>query len=112
MSHLIIAPVILPAVIGPLIILWMRNDLMLQRVFSIAGTALLAGVAIYLNALAMGGDVHVYRLGNWAAPFGIVLMLDRLSALMLLLTAVLALAVQLYAVGSGWDRKGRHFHAL
>src|SRR5690606_22323309 len=112
MSHLIIAPVILPAVIGPLIILWMRNDLMLQRVFSIAGTALLAGVAIYLNALAMGGDVHVYRLGNWAAPFGIVLMLDRLAALLLLLTALLALAVQLYAIGSGWDRKGRHFHAL
>ncbi|UFS64200.1 monovalent cation/H+ antiporter subunit D [Paracoccus denitrificans] len=112
MNHLIIAPVILPAVIGPLIILWMRNDLLLQRVFSIVGTALLAGVALYLNVLAAGGEVQVYRLGNWAAPFGIVLMLDRLAALMLLLTAVLALAVQLYAMGSGWDRKGRHFHAL
>ena len=31
---------------------------------------------------------------------------------MVLLTAVLALMVQLYAVGSGWDRKGWHFHAL
>ncbi|WP_374633177.1 monovalent cation/H+ antiporter subunit D [Paracoccus sp. (in: a-proteobacteria)] len=112
MSHLIIAPVLLPAVIGALIILWMRNDLLLQRVFSIVGTTLLLGVGIYLNWLAASDQVHVYRLGNWAAPFGIVLVLDRLAALMVLLTAVLALMVQLYAVGSGWDRKGWHFHAL
>ena len=43
MSHLIIAPVLLPAVMGALIILWMRNDLLLQRVFSIVGTTLLVG---------------------------------------------------------------------
>ncbi|MBP8931769.1 MAG: monovalent cation/H+ antiporter subunit D, partial [Paracoccus sp.] len=112
MSHLIIAPVLLPAVMGALIILWMRNDLLLQRVFSIVGTTLLVGIGIYLNWLAASDQVHVYRLGNWAAPFGIVLVLDRLAALMVLLTAVLALMVQLYAVGSGWDRKGWHFHAL
>ena len=34
----------------------------------------------------------LYLLGDWPPPFGIVLVLDRLSALMLLLTAVLALA--------------------
>ena len=112
MSHLIIAPVLLPAVMGALIILWMRNDLLLQRVFSVVGTTLLVGIGIYLNWLAASDQVHVYRLGNWAAPFGIVLVLDRLAALMVLLTAVLALMVQLYAVGSGWDRKGWHFHAL
>ena len=81
MSHLIIAPVLLPAVMGALIILWMRNDLLLQRVFSIVGTTLLVGIGIYLNWLAASDQVHVYRLGNWAAPFGIVLVLDRLAAL-------------------------------
>ena len=35
---------------------------------------------------------RVYLLGNWPAPFGIVLVLDRLAALMLALTAVIALA--------------------
>lgn len=112
MNHFIIAPVLLPAVIGALIILWMRADLLLQRVFSIGGTVLLLAVAVYLNWLASSGEIWVYRLGNWSAPFGIVLMLDRLSALMVLLTAILALVVQLYAFGSGWDRKGWHFHAL
>ena len=67
MSHLIIAPVLLPAVMGALIILWMRNDLLLQRVFSIVCTTLLVGIGIYLNWLAASDQVHVYRLGNWPA---------------------------------------------
>ena len=60
----------------------------------------------------MGGDIQVYELGNWPAPFGIVLVLDRLSAMMVLLTALLALPVVLYAIASGWDDRGKHFHAL
>ncbi|AUH32846.1 monovalent cation/H+ antiporter subunit D [Paracoccus tegillarcae] len=112
MNHWILAPVLLPALFGALIILWMRHDMLLQRTFGIMGTVFLLGVALYLNILAADGEVHVYRLGNWSAPFGIVLMLDRLAAMMLLLAGFLALAVQLYAFGSGWDRKGWHFHAL
>ncbi|MFV0293635.1 MAG: monovalent cation/H+ antiporter subunit D [Paracoccus sp. (in: a-proteobacteria)] len=112
MNHFIIAPVVLPAVIGGLIILWMRHDMLLQRVFSTAGSALLLGVSLYLAFHASDGEVFVYRLGNWPAPFGIVLMLDRLAAMMLVLTAFLGFVVQLYAIGSGWDRKGWHFHAL
>ena len=41
-----------------------------------------------------------------------MLVLDRLSALMLLLTAVLALLVLCQAIATGWDRRGRKFHAL
>jgi multicomponent K+:H+ antiporter subunit D len=63
-------------------------------------------------AQASSGEIQVYELGDWPAPFGIVLVLDRLSALMAVLTTVLALVVLLYAIGSGWDARGRHFHAL
>ena len=44
------------------------------------------------------GAIQIYELGNWPAPFGIVLVLDRLAAIMLVLTAVIALAVVLYAL--------------
>lgn len=57
------------------------------------------------------GEVVVYRLGDWPAPFGIVLVLDRLSALMVLLTCLVALPVLWYASG-GWDARGRYFHAV
>ncbi|MGM0583154.1 MAG: monovalent cation/H+ antiporter subunit D [Pseudomonadota bacterium] len=112
MSHWIIAPVVLPALTAAFIVLLMRNDLALQRVFSLAATAALGLIALGLTVAAAGGEIGVYELGDWRAPFGIVLVVDRLSALMVLVTSLLALGVVLYAVGSGWDARGRHFHAL
>ena len=60
---------------------------------------------------ASGGELVVYQLGEWSAPFGIVLVLDRLSALMVLLTYLIAVPVLWYATG-GWDARGRYFHAI
>ena len=112
MNHWLIAPVLLPAMLAAIMAMAMRHDLVLQRVFSVAGTVALVAIAVGLFDRASSGTIEVYRLGNWAPPFGIVLVLDRLAALMLLLTALLAFGVVLYAIGSGWDGRGRHFHAL
>jgi multicomponent K+:H+ antiporter subunit D len=112
MSHWIIAPVVLPAILAPLIVMVMRNDLLMQRVFALAGVLALNGIAAALLWAATIHPPEVYLLGNWPAPFGIVLVLDRLSAMMLMLTALLALAVQLYVMSTDWDARGRHFHAL
>ena len=60
---------------------------------------------------ASQGELVVYRLGEWPAPFGIVLVIDQLSALMVLLTYLVAVPVLWYASG-GWDARGRYFHAL
>jgi len=54
---------------------------------------------------------NVYTLSEWAAPFGIVLVLDQLSALMLVLTYTLALPIVWYA-SKEWDIRGRYFHAM
>lgn len=111
MSHWIVAPVVLPALMAAFIVMAARFDLLLQRTLSIAATLALLAIAAGLFALAQDGVPRPYLLGDWPAPFGIVLVLDRLSALMLVLTQLLAVAVVLYAAG-GWDRQGRHFHAL
>jgi len=55
--------------------------------------------------------VQAYALGAWPAPFGIVLVLDRLSAMMVLMTALVAFCSQLYAI-SGPDARGANYHAL
>jgi multicomponent K+:H+ antiporter subunit D len=83
----------------------------LQRVLSIGAVVLGLLMSVALVQHAQSGEIVVYRVGEWAAPFGIVLILDRLSALMLLLTHVVALPALLYAC-AGWDRRGRFFHAL
>src|SRR3546814_2574119 len=53
----------------------------------------------------------LYRIGDWPARFGIVLVVDRLSALMVLLAAVLALAV-LPAALARWQHRGNYFQPL
>ena len=82
-----------------------------KRILSLAATWALVPIAIWLLLLADDGQLRVYALGNWQAPFGIILMLDRLSALMLLVTAVLAGFAVLYAC-RGDDERGPNFHAL
>lgn len=112
MNHWIVAPIVLPAILAPFIIMVLRYHLDLQRIFSVAGVVALLGIALTITAQASGGDIQVYELGDWPAPFGIVMVLDRLSAMMVLLTALLALPIVLYAIASGWDDRGKHFHAL
>ncbi|MCF6443669.1 monovalent cation/H+ antiporter subunit D [Nereida sp. MMG025] len=112
MTHWIILPVILPAILAPFIVLAARYHIGIQRVLSVAGVIGLIAVAAGLAWATSDGTVLLYQLGDWAAPFGIVVVGDRLSTLMVLLTAVLGLFVLLYAIGSGWDDRGKHFHAL
>ena len=111
MNHLLIRPILLPAVVGALLVLAARHDGVLARTFAVASTVLLLAIAVALLVLASDGQVRSYALGAWPAPFGIVLALDRLAALMLVLNAILGLGVLLYAIG-GWDQRGKHFHPL
>ena len=111
MNHWIILPLLLPALVAPLIALAVRYDIVLARVFSVASAVLMLLLGLILMGMVVDGSVVTYALGNWPAPFGIVLVLDRLAALMLVLTAVLGLGVLLYAI-NGWDKRGRHFHPL
>ncbi len=112
MTHWLVAPVILPAMLAPFIVLAARYHIGIQRVFSLAGTLALIAIGAGLVWATADGTVMLYQLGDWAAPFGIVLVGDRLSAMMVLLTAVLGLLVLIYSIGSEWDARGNHFHAL
>jgi multicomponent K+:H+ antiporter subunit D len=111
LNHWIIAPVLLPLVAGAVLLVLESSGLTVKRALSVASTAVMIPVALGLMSIAVGGEQQVYYLGDWPAPFGIVLVLDRLSALMLLISSVLATASLLYAIG-GDDTRGADFHAL
>jgi multicomponent K+:H+ antiporter subunit D len=111
-NHLIVLPILLPALVAALILLFRRRTLRVGRAVSLGSTATLLLVAVYFVAGASGGTVTAYALGDWPAPFGIVLVLDRLSALMLLLTAALSLLVLWHVIATDLDRRGWHFHSL
>ena len=105
MNHWIAAPVLLPLVAGGVLLVLEGTALATKRAISVVATAALIPLTLHLMSIAGGGEHQVYYLGDWPAPFGIVLVLDRLSALMLLLASVLATASLVYAV-CGDDSRG------
>ncbi|BAV66163.1 monovalent cation/H+ antiporter subunit D [Sphingobium cloacae] len=118
LHHLIIAPILLPLLASALMLAFDERRRVLKRWLSLGASALLianAAALLWLTSNAGAGvgvgGPHVYLLGNWAAPFGIVLVVDRLSAMMLLLTNVLGFTSLFYALAR-WDRSGPRFHAL
>jgi len=111
MNHVLILPVLLPLLVGSLLLLTHRLGAPFKRLLSLLATWLLVPLALWLLLQANSGTLFVYQLGNWSPPFGIMLLLDRLSAMMLLVTAVLAGFAILYA-SRGDDEKGPNFHAL
>ena len=111
LSHWIIVPVVLPLLTGGVLVLLERVRPGWVREVSLAAVLAQGAVAVYLLAYAETGAIGAYLVGNWPAPFGIALALDRLSSLMLLLTALVALASLLYARG-GDEARSPHFHAL
>ncbi|MGE3149473.1 MAG: monovalent cation/H+ antiporter subunit D [Pseudorhodoplanes sp.] len=116
LAHLIVLPVLVPLLAGALLLLLDERQHALKAGVSVASTLAVLVVAIILLVVSdrmstASSVVTVYRLGGWPAPFGIVLVLDRLSAVMLVLTSVLALA-SLVSSLARWARAGPHFHSL
>jgi multicomponent K+:H+ antiporter subunit D len=119
-AHLPVLPVLLPLFTAAALLLMGDGGgqanhggslLKHRRMVSLTSVIFGALLAWRLMLEAAGGTLTVYPLGAWPAPFGIVLVVDRLSALMLALTWTIAVPVLWYATG-GWDAHGRHFHAL
>ena len=115
MNHLMIAPIVLPLVAGAIMLaLGGEQRRNVNAALNVASTFALVAIAITLLRVAdstPGGVTGVYRLGDWPAPFAIVLVVDRLAALMLLLTSVLAAAAVIFSLAR-WHRMGVLFHPL
>jgi multicomponent K+:H+ antiporter subunit D len=110
-DHLPVLVVLLPALTAVALLFIGDGRLRVARTLALVSTGLFALLAALLVARVSGGDILVYRVGEWPAPYGIALVVDRLGALMVALTAAVALPVLLYATG-GWDSHGRHFHPM
>ncbi|CAB0152032.1 Na(+)/H(+) antiporter subunit D [Pseudidiomarina piscicola] len=110
-NHLVILPILVPLFAALLQLLpWGENPQFYRRIIGLVASSLTLILAVLL-VISVQDEILVYALGSWQAPYGIVLVADKLSALMVLLTAVLALPVLIFAC-HGEDNLGSHFQAL
>ena len=116
-DQLIVAPVLLPLVVSAVMLLINEQSRSIKNSISLVTATANLLIAILLLAGVVSADqggatgTRAYLIGDWPAPFGIVLVIDWLSALMLVLTAVLGLAALIYSTAR-WERAGPRFHAL
>ncbi|MBU1214639.1 MAG: Na+/H+ antiporter subunit D, partial [Gammaproteobacteria bacterium] len=109
--HAAILPLLIPFVAALLQLAAKAYGIGVQRAIGLIAALLGVAATLWLVWLTDDGMVRVYALGDWVAPFGIVLAADRLAAAMSLLTALLGFGALLYA-SAGFDAQGRHFHPL
>lgn len=108
LAHLPILPIAIPLLAAALALLIGERQQALLRLLSLLAASMLLACATLALMQTDSNQTLVYLVGNWQAPFGIALAVDRLSALMLMLTAFVALVVLIASRDGG----GRFFHPL
>src|SRR5690606_22284550 len=117
MKHLLVVPVLLPLLTGASLLLIDEIRHTAKAAVSLASSVLFVVTALALMQMADSGTAGSealslsYAVASWPSPFAIVLVLDRLSALMLAVASILALAALIYSMAR-WHRAGPHFHSL
>ena len=104
LHYLVPLPVVLPLLSAGVQFAFRGRVALVQRSISIAtlSAVLLTGLVLMVGTDTYGPQaVHV---GGWAAPIGIALVADRLSALMVTVSSAITLAVMVYSIGQGMDR--------
>ena len=116
-GHLIAAPILVPLAASAMILLLKERHRKAKRAIGMAATFLLIVISVLLLSNVVAASLEgapstrTYLIGNWPSPFGIVLVVDWLSALMLVLTSILGFTSLVYALAR-WDEAGPRFHAL
>jgi multicomponent K+:H+ antiporter subunit D len=116
--HLPVLPIVIPLITAAVLLLLAETRRLRRLVITLSSTLAQLAAAVtmvWITTDSVPGiwpeGIGVYAIGDWRAPVGIVLVVDRLSALMVLVNSILALAAVVYSIGR-WDRMGVHYHSL
>lgn len=107
MSQLPVLPILIPLTMAAVSLLLWRYRV-LQQVLGVLGTAAHLGVGLALLQAVRREGFVVLQPGNWPAPFGITLVADLFSAMMVVMVGVMGLAVAVYSI-AGVDPEREFF---
>ena len=99
MNVLLVLPLLIPLSAAALSMLTWRSR-RAQRMLGVLGTALLLVTSFLLLRSVWQDGIQVAQMGAWPAPFGITLVADLFSAIMVVLAGLIGLAVVVFSLGS------------
>ncbi|EWH11542.1 monovalent cation/H+ antiporter subunit D [Catenovulum agarivorans DS-2] len=112
MQHIVVFPILFPLFSALLLLLPPCGKSVKARRFASVG---LAAISLIINICLLSHVLDIgtltYAIGNWQAPFGIVLHADLLAVTLTCLASFLSLCCIVYSC-AGDDAKGSFFHPL
>ncbi|RAS87457.1 Na+/H+ antiporter subunit D [Priestia endophytica] len=112
MSNYVILPILIPLLTGIILMFFSRN-VTASRIISVVSSLLFVGVSGYLVHLVKVNGILTHEVGEWKPPFGIVLVADMLSALLVLTTSIIGLCCILFSFRSiGIERERFYFYSF
>ncbi|MDZ7269030.1 MAG: Na+/H+ antiporter subunit D [candidate division KSB1 bacterium] len=97
MNALLVYPILIPFATAIVALFFGKNP-RVQRGLHLAGAVALLAAAIRLLVAVGRAGIQATQIGNWPAPFGITLVADLLSAIMVVLAGLMGLAVAVYSL--------------
>ncbi|MGQ9633297.1 MAG: Na+/H+ antiporter subunit D [Bryobacteraceae bacterium] len=116
MKLLLTLPILIPLATAAVCLTMFRKPYW-QRIVSLGGACAHLGSSAWLLHGVHRSGIQVVQIGGWQAPFGITLVSDLFSAIMLVITGLMGVSVLVYsliAVDHGRERFGYYplFHLL
>ena len=99
MQVLLILPIVIPFVFAIIAVLaWRQRQI--QRMLALTGTLglLLAGFILLFSVLENG--IQMTAIGNWPPPFGITLVADLFSAIMVVMAGIMGVSIVIFSIVS------------
>ena len=98
-TNFILAPIIVHFITAILLLCFWQKVLA-QKIISIIGNSIAFILCIRVFEMTLNNGHLVLQAGNWNAPFGITFIADTFSAIMVLLTGFVSLAVGIYSTSA------------
>lgn len=104
MNIILLLPILVPFLTAVILLLFWHNRL-IQRRINVAGSVLLFASSLVLLLNVERNGIQVTQIGGWPAPFGITIVADLFSAIMVVMAGLMGLIVAVYSLGSIDERR-------
>ncbi len=109
MINLLLFPIIIPFFFA-MILLFFKEQVVIQRVLTLIGLALSIVASFWLIATVKSEGIQTVTLGSWPAPFGISMVSDMFSAILVTTTLIITFFVVIYSFSSIGVERERFFY--
>ena len=109
MNNFVILPILLPLLTG-IFLIFLARKVNAQRVVYLVSAIISIVIAISLVIEVKTNGIQVMQASSWDAPFGISIVADMLSSLLVLVTSIIVFSVLIYSFKHIDEGRERFFY--